>query len=331
MTSPSQLRFVLLVALILLLAPAFVAADHDYNPLSISGTMRSEPLDVTIADTKSDREIPLRVYLPAQKKAAPVVLFSHGLGGSRTGSAYLGNHWAARGYASVFLQHPGSDTSVWQDKPPRERMAAMKKAVSVRNFMLRTQDVSAVLDHLDRQNKTVGNALSGRLDMQRIGMAGHSFGATTTQAVSGQRFLFNVNQTDPRIKAAVMMSPGAPKHGDMKKAFGSVAIPWMVLTGTKDKSLVADDNAESRLKVFPALPPGGKYELVLYNAEHSAFSDRPLPGDREKRNPNHHRAILTLTTAFWDAWLKNDTAAKAWLDGDGPRSVLEQQDGWQRK
>ena len=79
----------------------------------------------------------------------------------------------------------------------------------------------------------------------------------------------------------------------------------------------------SRLGVFPVLPPGNKYELVLEGAEHSAFGDRPLPGDKEPRNPNHHRAILALSTAFWDAYLRGDAAAKAWLDGAGPRTVLE--------
>jgi hypothetical protein len=84
-------------------------------------------------------------------------------------------------------------------------------------------------------------------------------------------------------------------------------------------------------RLFPALPPGGKYELILDRAEHSAFTDRPLPGDVEKRNPNHHRVILALSTAFWDAWLCDDAAARAWLDGEGPRSLLEKNDGWQRK
>ena len=106
----------------------------------------------------------------------------------------------------------------------------------------------------------------------------------------------------------------------------------MLMTGTKDLvPLIGKADMKSRLAVYPALPPGGKYELVLDRAEHSAFTDRPLPGDTEKRNPNHHRAILALSTAFWDAYLRDDPAAKAWLDGDGPKSVLEKDDRWQRK
>jgi hypothetical protein len=82
--------------------------------------------------------------------------------------------------------------------------------------------------------------------------------------------------------------------------------------------------------VYPNLPAGiDRYELVLKDAEHSAFTDRPLPGDKEQRNPNHHRAILALSTAFWDAHLRGDESARAWLHGPGARSVLEEGDRWQ--
>ena len=82
---------------------------------------------------------------------------------------------------------------------------------------------------------------------------------------------------------------------------------------------------------MPALAPGDKFELVLDKGEHSAFTERPLPGDKEQRNPNHHRAILALSTAFWDAYLREDAAATAWLTGAGPRRILEPADGWQQK
>jgi hypothetical protein len=85
------------------------------------------------------------------------------------------------------------------------------------------------------------------------------------------------------------------------------------------------------MKVSPALTPDNQYELVLDRVEHSAFSDRALPGDSQRRNPNHHRAILALGTAFWDAFLIDEPTAKAWLNGDSPRSVLEANDRWRTK
>ncbi len=210
-------------------------------------------------------------------------------------------------------------------------MAAMRGAASTENFLLRAEDVSVVLDQLTRWNRTAGHPLFGRLDLTRVGMSGHSFGAVTTQAVSGQTMAGGRSFVDPRIDAAIAFSPSSPRRGDPKEAFGRVKIPWLLMTGTKDVAPIGGADVASRLEVFPALPPGFKYELVLENAEHSAFTDRALPGDREPRNPNHHRAILAISTAFWDAALRQDQAARAWLDGQGPRSVLEPGDRWQHQ
>ena len=307
------------------------AAGADYNPLSINDGQRARVLDLTVQDTARDRSIPIRVYLPAGSAAAPILLFSHGLGGSRESNRYLGEHWSARGYVAVFMQHVGSDESVWKGLPPGQRPAALSKAVNQQTIVARLRDVPAVIDQLERWNQSGEPTLAGRLDLARIGMSGHSFGAQTTQAVSGQRQVNGaVVFIDKRIKVAVIMSPNTPRAAaDPRQVFDGVGIPWLLMTGPKDSSRVGDLTLEDRLTVFPALPPGGKYELVLDGAEHEAFSERPLPGS--SHNPNHHRVILALSTAFWDAWLRDDAAARAWLDGNGPKSVLESGDRWQRK
>jgi len=213
----------------------------------------------------------------------------------------------------------------------------MRQAAGSQNFSLRVQDVPAAIDQLDLWSKSAGHALEGRLDLVRLGMSGHSFGAVTTQAVSGQSFpLVGARFTDPRIKAAVVFSPSRPAVGDTQKAFGSVKIPWLLMTGTKDIALIGGAaigaaDMEARLAVYPALPSGSKYELVLDGAEHSVFTDRALPGESGQRNPKHHPAILALSTAFWDAYLRDNAAAKGWLDGEGPRSILQEKDKWQKK
>lgn len=318
----------LLIALLLFLTPAALFA---YDPLAINQAEKPQTLDLTVPDPARNREIPLHVWLPAGKSAAPVILFSHGLGGTPAGYAYLGEQWAARGYVAVFLQHHGSDDGVWKNAEPSERFAALKGAASIANFLDRVRDVPAVLDQLEKWEKEKGHALAGRMNLAEVGMSGHSFGAVTTQAVSGQSLPQSGQRfTDARIKAALPMSPSAPRRGgDPASAFQAVKIPWLVMTGTKDSSPIGDADAASRLVVFPALP-ASKYELVLNNAEHSAFTERPLPGDQEPRNPRHHRAILALSTAFWDAYLRHDAAAREWLQGDGARSVLETADRWEK-
>jgi predicted dienelactone hydrolase len=312
---------------VLVFACSAVAAGYD--PLVVS-TTAPKILDLTVHDATRNRDLPIRVYLPTNTTPVPVVLFSHGLGGNREGSKFLGEHWAARGYVAVFLQHPGSDDSVWKGKSMTEVMPDMNRAASLENFKLRVADVPAVLDQLEAWNADKTNRLAGRLNLKKIGMSGHSFGAVTSQAVSGETFpLGGQKFTDPRITAAIAFSPSSPKAGSAAKAFGSVKIPWLLMTGTKDVAPIGNQDVKSRLAVYPSLKGAPKYEVVLNNAEHSVFTDRALPGDREPRNPNHHRVILALSTAFWDAYLKDDAAAKAWLDGNGPRSVMEAEDQWQ--
>lgn len=319
-------------ACLMLAAGQAAAGQAAYDPLEAPAGATPRMLDFTVSDADRGRDIPIRVFLPPEKRAAPVVLFSHGLGGSRAGSAFLGRHWAARGYAVVYVQHPGSDEAVWLGKPAGERLAAMRRAAGIENFLLRVRDIPAVLDRLEAWNRRGGHALEGRLDPGRVGMSGHSFGAVTTQAVSGQAAAGGLlSFTEARIRAAVAFSPSSPRGTDPRQAFGGVRIPWMLMTGTRDIAAIGDVDLASRLAVFPALPPGGKYELVLDGAEHSAFTERALPGESGPRNPNHHRAILALSTAFWDAHLSDLGTARQWLDGDGPAAVLEPKDRWQRK
>jgi predicted dienelactone hydrolase len=313
------------------LLPVASIASAEYDPLSVAVSGDGQTAELSLHDESRQREIPLKVYLPASGQPSPVVLFSHGLGGTRQGCAYLGTHWSARGYMVVFLQHAGSDDSVWKDEQIPKRKATMQQAASAQNFVLRARDIPAVLDQLEKWNQDAEHVLAERLDMERVGMSGHSFGAVTTQAVSGQSFPTRGPQfTDTRIKAAIAFSPSIPRRGDPKQAFGSVKIPWLLMTGTKDKSPVGGQTVESRLAVYPLLSASiNKYQLVLNDAEHSAFSDRALPGDRQRRNPNHHPAILAISTAFWDAHLQNNDRARVWLLGAGVRSVLEPQDDWQ--
>jgi predicted dienelactone hydrolase len=314
----------------LALASTCGARPASYDPLATGPSFAPSHLELTVHDAGRDRDIPVRVYLPTSTAPAPVVLFSHGLGGSRSGSAFLGEHWAARGYVAVFLQHPGSDESVWKNQPPGQRMQALSQAASVENFLLRVRDVPAVLNQLAAWNGDKPHPLADRLDLQKVGMSGHSFGAVTTEAVSGETLpVGGQGFTDPRIKAAVVFSPSAPQVGSAAKAFGAVKIPWLLMTGTKDLAPIGHADMRSRLAVYPALHGAPKYELVLHNAEHSVFTDRALPGDHGPRNPNHHRVILALSTAFWDAYLRNDAEALAWLNGSGPRSVMEPDDQWQ--
>lgn len=301
-----------------------------YDPSVCEGQVQTT--DTQFSYGKQDRIVPLRIYTPESHKAAPVILFSHGLGGSREGGKYLGNHWAGRGYVVVCMQHAGSDSDVIKNAGRLRKFAALKAAASGQNARHRYADVKATLDHLESLNRA-GEKYDGRFDLDKVGMSGHSFGAVTTQAVGGQNFgRLGQMFTDTRIGAAVALSPSPPAYGNQPDAFSKVQIPWLLMTGTEDGSPIGNrTDPESRRVVFKQLPSSGQfYELVFDGAQHSAFADQ-RPGGTAKRNPNHHPAIQGISTAFWDAYLKKDAAAKAWLSGAQPLQLLDSADVWQEK
>ena len=303
-----------------------------YDPLEYTSNT-TQIIDTTVIDNSRDREIPVLIYLPDTTSPAPVVLFSHGLGGNRFNVVYLAEHWSQRGYAVFNMQHPGSDESIL-DVPASEVLASFTAAASLENSILRIQDVSAVIDQLEIWNNDSSNTLNQRLDLSRIGMSGHSFGAKTTQSVSGENMpAISEETTDSRIKAATMFSPSIPSFGDPVTAFADVAIPWLLMTGTDDNAVIpgVGSDVEGRLAVFPALPAGRKYELVLFEGEHHAFTDHELSGFQNPRNPAHHPIIKALSTAFWDSWLSSDASAKTWLEGTAAEAILEPGDTWQFK
>ena len=301
-----------------------------YDPLATPDN-DVKTLELVVNDAQRERTLPILVYLPKNSSPSPVIIYSHGLGGSRESSQYLGKHWASRGYTAVFVQHPGSDDrAILENQSRRLNFQRLHQAANWRNYLLRIQDIPVVLDQLEAWNEKRKHDLAGRMNLDKIGMSGYSFGALTTQALGGQ----NMRQEetpfqDDRIDAALMLSPQAPPYHSPEEAFNAVDIPWMLMTGTKDMAIVGTARVEDRLAIFPALPPNNKYELVLDGADHFVFLDEDrMPG---AFNPNHHRAILALSTAFWDAWLKDDQVAQNWLNSDQPREVLEDSDRWQRK
>ncbi|MBA3859886.1 MAG: dienelactone hydrolase [Cyanobacteria bacterium PR.3.49] len=275
-------------------------------------------------DTTRERNIPVKLYLPAQvTRPLPVVIFSHGLGGSREAAEYLGNYWAEHGYIGVFIQHPGSDESFWK---PGFNLRTMDRNQLMGKFrrtvadpvhaVNRGNDIHFVLDQLEKIN-TSDPELRGKLDLNEIAIAGHSYGSWTALTASGQRFFSKSNQGissgDRRIKAAIYLSPTPPRAGqDPAQVFGSISVPGIHFTGTLDSSPVNNTKAEERRIAFDNISKSDQYLVTLNGADHGVFGGRKRlmsKPDDEKFQEITQR----LSTAFLDAYLKHDQKAKDWM------------------
>ena len=285
---------------------------------------------IHIESSNEGRVIPILISLPKKKGLLPVILFSHGLGGSRNSYQYVRKYWTARGYATIFLQHPGSDESLLQGVSPSQALRQLRGAATRANMNLRVDDVTDVLDAMSVSSSDKESPFYGRMDTNNVGMAGHSMGAVTSQLMIGQQRWLRSTKKEKRIQAAVLMSPSSPSLQSAGSAFSAVTTPCLLLTGTRDSvPMLSNQTVESRRAVFEALPSGNAYELVFDKARHSAFSDRPRQNE-PPHNPKHHTAIQLITTAFWDAYLQNNKQAKKWLKEDTTK-ILEPNDVWQTK
>lgn len=287
-----------------------------------SPTFRQEPVvKGAFRDRVRGRVIPFKLYAPSRSKgAAPVVIFSHGLGGSREAAPYLGEALARRGFFAFFIQHPGSDESILKGATSSEDvMARLKEAMHVtENAITRFGDVPLVLDQLAIMNQK--GRLAGRLDLTRIGMAGYSFGARGTMVAAGQRIgLIGTRFKDPRIKAGIVLSPNVPSGQvqNLDRIYDQIDIPMLHITGTEDR-LPGDPSGfdpATRTLPYQLIRRGDQYLLVLEGATHDTFSGRhPLEGPSPK--PSHHATVAEAATLFFDAYLKGDPEAYRTLRED---------------
>jgi dienelactone hydrolase len=308
----------LIAAFVLLTAS--IASAEPYK--ADTGPAKVTTRDDDWRDEARDRVVPVRIYLPADlAKPAPVLFVSHGLGGTRTAMAYVAEHWCSYGYVVIALQHPGSDDSVWRiEGTPREKLDAMRTAANAANYVLRCDDVHFAIDHLESLAKD-GGPLAGKVDMTKIGIAGHSFGAQTVQAVIGQKLggptLPRPAKTDTRIKAAVAFSPGF-KRNDAQWAFADIKVPCFHFTGTNDSvGIISDMTVEQRRIPFDNIHTPGQRLITFEGGDHAVFGGgNGRPGVDASKYPQIHDLICQTTTAFWDAELLGDAKAKAWLKDD---------------
>ncbi|PHJ65469.1 dienelactone hydrolase [Nostoc linckia z18] len=243
--------------------PRIPQVTYLFDP-SQPGTAKVEILKLDLNDQKRNRNIPVDVYWStAVTPEKPVIVFSHGFGSVRTDLRYLAEHLASHGYVVVALEHPGSNGN-----NVNSALQGKNRLVKPEEFLNRPQDISFVLDELEKLNQTANNPLVGKLATQNAMIVGYSFGGGTALTIAGgelqlqrlkQRCKGNLailslgeamqciaeelpensyQLRDNRIKAAIALNPTTSLiFGET--GLTKVQVPTLVLTSSADKTTPA--------------------------------------------------------------------------------------------
>jgi dienelactone hydrolase len=236
----------------------------------------TEPV-VASAAASDSRALPTTVYLPSGDQPAPLVVFSHGLGGHPDKFTRLHTAWAEAGYVVASPRFPLTS----DDNPDH--------IAEVGDLINQPADVSFVLDSVLAANDDPASELFGRIDPDRVGAAGLSLGGATTYGV-----LYNDCCADARFDAAVIMA-GAVLVYTGDNDF-SRAIPTLVLHGDADVALAYQFGRDGWNEL-----PSPTWMVTLLGAPHAPpFEDPVTPWDD---------TVFATTTAFWDATLGGQLAS----------------------
>jgi hypothetical protein len=278
---------------------------------------------------RHDRAVPFKIYAPAEEYSdtrLPVVVWSHGLGGSRDGAGFISRFLSAHGYIVVHIQHHGTDSTLWEGKPGHPWDVVRATRIPRHAVLQRYGDVPFALDQLTK-GAGLEPQIQNMMDLSRMGMSGHSFGAHTTAIMAGQKIgtaRRRYQLREPRFLGGILYSPvpsNQTKTGGMvmdpAERYGGLSIPLFHMTGTADTSPIEGFDYTKRLEVFDHSGARDQHLMVLREGDHMVYN-----GSRGQLGENPHRArhediIKIATLAFWDGLLKGDAAARNWLVGGG--------------
>ncbi|MBD2386861.1 alpha/beta hydrolase [Cylindrospermum sp. FACHB-282] len=280
--------------------------DFSQKPdLRLPGTFSFEKINFTLNDSKRDRRLPVDLYLPqatpqsptdAASPPFPLIIMSHGLASDRYAFIYLAQHLASYGFAVAVLEHPGSNAERFQ-----QFFAGLAGPPDAKELINRPMDVKYVLDGLQQMEKS-DPSLQGKLNFQRVGVIGHSYGGYTALTLAGAKINFqqirrvcnpnrslnlsvllqcsatdllpiNYQLKDDRIKAVIAINPFNSSIFT-QRGVSQIQVPVMLVGGSQD---IVTPVVPEQILPFTWLTYPNKYLVLIENATHFTALAEPTP------------------------------------------------------
>ena len=259
-------------------------------------------------DAQRDKDVDLSIEYPTRGGPFPIIIFSHGYGGSNLGYEALASFWTGYGYVVIRPAHADARKiaplvreeviqrrrdrneqrrdeardrerqreRMQEQKTPRPNVAeAIWDREREQQWRDRARDITLVVDSLDQIEQRFPE-LKGKMDHTRIGVGGHSYGAFTTMLLSGGQTFGNpaLKLGDARIKAALEMSPQgvAANRGLTTESWRNVRIPVLYMTGSRDFGADQTEGPDWRRGAFDNSPAGDKFFALIEGARHLSFT-----------------------------------------------------------
>ncbi|MEO0988944.1 MAG: alpha/beta fold hydrolase, partial [Cyanobacteria bacterium J06639_14] len=312
--------------------------------LSQAGNYRWQREVMTFSNPDRPAPSVADLYVPqSEATSVPVIVISHGVASNRETFAYLAKHLASHGYAVVAMDH--SDTTA---EKFNQFLMGLEGAPDPQSLLHRPRDVSAVLDTLEQ--RAVEEPALRSLDLDSVGILGHSLGGYTALAAAGatlqpqlwqtvcslpvgEQPLLNLSMLvqcrfnelsgdasslavrDDRVQAVMALNP-LSSHLFGAEGMASLTVPTMLVASTDDYFVPA---LPEQIEPFQWLTVDSKYLVIVENGTHFT----PMEGDEQVMpipdfligpDPTQAQpAIESLTLAFFNKHLQRHGEGDAYL------------------
>ncbi|MGK7917247.1 MAG: alpha/beta hydrolase, partial [Prochloraceae cyanobacterium] len=310
---------------------------------------------ITLNDTSRQRQLTVDIYKPQtwREGKTPVVVASHGLASNRQHYEELAPHLASYGFVVAVPQHPGSDSIYLEDMLQGYHRDLFK----LNEFIDRPLDLSYVLDELERRNDT---EFEGRLNLESVGVIGHSFGGYTALAIAGAQIDFEglerecnkviwdpelslllqcralelPRQTydfrDQRVQAVAVLNP-VTRYMFAPQDLSRIQIPIVIGAGEKDPVTPA---AREQLLPFTFLTTSDRFFMLLEGQAHVDISQMDAGATRALESLLRVKKLLNpelfykyanaTATAFFEYYIANNADARPYLQSSYAQYISEE-------